>query len=295
MKASPGQKSRPVKASAGPKSRPRLKSSLVLPPVTEAKPPAIEEDLIYGRHTVLAAIDHQRPLNRIWILPQLRRVPSIQSRLLAAKGQGIVVDEVDGQRLDFMTAQANHQGLVAQVGAYNYWELANLIDHVKTLTADPVIVAVDGITDPHNLGAIIRSAEAMGAHGLVIPQRRAVGINATVSKVAAGALETLAIARTVNLKQALDALRDSGFWVYGLTTDAKATMAEITFDGPIVIVIGSEDKGLSSVTQSHCDRVARIPLRGQMLSLNASVAAGMALYEIFRQRGTVTIPERGEA
>jgi 23S rRNA (guanosine2251-2'-O)-methyltransferase len=140
------------------------------------------------------------------------------------------------------------------------------------------------MTDPHNLGAIIRTAEALGAQGIVIPQRRAVGITSVVAKVAAGALEAIPVARVVNLNQALEELKESGFWIYGLAPSANESLHTLSLKGPIVLVVGAEGEGLSLLTQRHCDVLASIPLQGKTASLNASVAAGMALYEIFRQR-----------
>lgn len=243
-----------------------------------------DTDLIYGRHTVLAALEGKRSLNRLWILPRLRYDPRFHSLLLQAKANGTVIDEVEPRRLDQVTDGANHQGVAAQVARYAYVELADLIEQAKAATDQPVLVAVDGVTDPHNLGAIIRSAEALGAQGLIIPQRRAVGITSTVVKVAAGALETLPVARVVNLSRALEELKAAGFWLYGAASNAGQGVYTVQFTGPVVIVVGSEGDGLSLLTQRNCDVLVSIPLQGKTPSLNASVAAGMVLYEVFRQR-----------
>ena len=242
------------------------------------------DDLIYGRHTVMAALEHQRPLNRLWILPQLRHNSRLKPLLTEAKARGIVIDEVSNLRLDQLTQQATHQGMVAQVGACEYLDLDELVQRAIAQTSNPVLIAVDGITDPHNLGAIIRSAEALGAQGLVLPQRRCASVGATVAKVAAGGLESLPIARVINLNQALETLKESNFWIYGLTLGATASLDSTDLQGSVVLVIGSEAKGLSAVTQKHCDGTVNIPLSGNVQSLNASVAAGIGLYEIFRQR-----------
>jgi 23S rRNA (guanosine2251-2'-O)-methyltransferase len=248
---------------------------------------AVEEesnDMIYGRHTLLAALESDRALNRIWVVSHLRYDAKFTTLLDQAKRKGTVIDEVDNKRLDFITEQARHQGIAAQVASYDYLDLPNLIAQAKAATDSPVIVALDSMTDPHNLGAIIRSAEALGAQGIVIPQRRAVGITSAVAKVAAGALESIAVARVVNLNQALEQLKESGFWIYGLAPNAKEGLHKMTLSGPIVLVVGAEGEGLSLLTQRHCDVLTSIPLQGKTASLNASVAAGMALYEIFRQR-----------
>ncbi|MEH2372640.1 23S rRNA (guanosine(2251)-2'-O)-methyltransferase RlmB [Nostoc sp.] len=247
-----------------------------------------DSDLIYGRYPVLSALQNQRNLNRLWITTRLRYDPSFHHFLLQAKENGTVIDEVEPKRLDHITNGANHQGVAAQIAPYGYIELADLIEQSKSVT-DAVIVVADGITDPHNLGAIIRTAEAIGAQGLVIPQRRASGITSTVMKVAAGALESFAVSRVINLGRALEELKEAGFWIYGTAASGSEPVHTINFTGPIVLVIGSEGEGLSMLTQRSCDFLVSIPLQGKTPSLNASVAAGMALYEIYRQRSLNTL------
>ncbi len=247
-----------------------------------------DSDLIYGRHPVLSALESQRELNRIWVTPRLRYDPRFHNLILQAKDNGSVIDEVEPKRLDQITNGANHQGIAAQIAPYTYVELPDLIEQTKSVT-DPVIVVADGITDPHNLGAIIRTAEAIGAQGLVIPQRRASGITSTVVKVAAGALENFTVARVVNLSRALEELKAAGFWIYGTAAAGSEPLHTVKFSGPIVLVIGSEGEGLSMLTQRSCDVLVSIPLLGKTPSLNASVAAGMALYEIYRQRSLNTL------
>lgn len=246
-------------------------------------------DLIYGRHTLVAALESDRQLNRIWVTPRLRYDPRFHTLLQKAKSNGAVIDEVDNRRLDQLTHGATHQGIVAQVAPYEYIELGDLIAQAQAATEQPVFVAVDGITDPHNLGAIIRTAEALGAQGVVIPQRRSVGVTSTVMKVAAGALENLPIARVVNLGRALEELKAAGFWIYGTDAEAGQSINTVTFHRAAVLVVGSEGDGLSLLTQRSCDVLVSIPLRGKTASLNASVAAGMALYEVYRQRWTSTL------
>ncbi len=247
-----------------------------------------DNDLIYGRHPVLTALENQRSLNRIWITSKLRYDHRFHSLLLKAKDNGTVIDEVEPKRLDQITNRANHQGVAAQVAPYVYTELHDLIERAK-LATDPVIIAADGITDPHNLGAIIRTAEAIGAQGLVIPQRRASGITSTVMKVAAGALEHFPVARVVNLQRALEDLKAAGYWIYGTAADGSEPLHTVEFNGPIVLVVGAEGEGLSILTQRSCDFLVSIPLLGKTPSLNASVATGMALYEIYRQRWSNTL------
>jgi 23S rRNA (guanosine2251-2'-O)-methyltransferase len=257
-----------------------------------------DSDLIYGRHPVLTALENQRGLNRIWITSKLRYDPRFHNLILQAKDNGTVIDEVEPKRLDQITSYANHQGIAAQIAPHAYIELEELITKAFSTTDAPVIVVADGITDPHNLGAIIRTAEAIGAQGLVIPQRRASGITSTVMKVAAGALETFPVARVVNLSRAMDALKAAKFWIYGTAATGSVPLHTVEFVNakddnkkpiPIVLVVGSEGEGLSMLTQRSCDVLVSIPLQGNTPSLNASVAAGMALYEIYRQRWLNTL------
>jgi len=255
-------------------------------PATAFEEPVEQEnpELIYGRHPVQTALENQRTLNRVWITPRLRYDERFHTLVNEAKGNGTVIDEVDSRRLDQITDGANHQGIAAQVAPYEYVELAELIEQAKAKSEQPVLIVADGITDPHNLGAIIRTAEAMGAQGLVIPQRRAVGITATVAKVAAGALESFAVARVVNLSRALEDLKAAGFWIYGMASEGTQTLQTMQFSGAIALVVGAEGEGLSLLIQKSCDHLVAIDLLGKTPSLNASVATGMAIYEIYRQR-----------
>ncbi|MCC3409606.1 MAG: 23S rRNA (guanosine(2251)-2'-O)-methyltransferase RlmB [Microcoleus sp. PH2017_10_PVI_O_A] len=252
---------------------------------TVVQPDADTDDMIYGRHAVQAALETNQVLNRIWVVPHLRYDPRFHSLLTEAKANGSIIDEVDDLRLDYITRKANHQGVAAQVSAYEYLDLSELIAQAKAACADPVIVVAEGLNDPHNLGAIVRTAEALGAQGMVIPQRRAVGITSAVRKVAAGALENLPVARVVNLNRALEELKEAGFWIYGAAAGVGDSLETINFSGPTVLVVGGEADGLSLLIQRGCDGLVSIPLRGKTPSLNVSVATGMALYEIYRQRG----------
>ena len=274
--------SRPVAKSHSP--RPKVKPTPKSQQTHEAEASDAHQDLIYGRHPVLSALDGKRQLNRVWVLPRLRYDARFHTRLNEAKAEGAVIDEVDGRRLDQLTEHANHQGIAAQMAAYSYLSADELVEQACAARDDPVLIAVDGITDPHNLGSIIRSAEALGAQGLMIPQRRAAGVTSVVAKVAAGALETLSVARVVNLNQTLERLKTSGFWIYGLAATAKDTLPDVKFTGPTVLVVGAEGDGLSLLTQHRCDQLVSIPLQGKTASLNASVATSMALYEVYRQR-----------
>ncbi|WP_309731029.1 23S rRNA (guanosine(2251)-2'-O)-methyltransferase RlmB [Chamaesiphon sp. OTE_75_metabat_556] len=243
-------------------------------------------DYLYGKHSVFTAIEKERQINRIWVLSKLRHHPAFFTLIDQAKANGTVVDEVDAQRLSYLANGGNHQGIVAQVAPHDYLEIEELITRALAASDSPVIVVADGITDPQNLGSIVRTAEALGAQGVVIPQRRAVGITSTVLKVAAGALEYLPVARVVNLSRALSQLKEAGFWIYGTTADAEQAIYSIDFTDrrPVVLAIGSEGDGLSLLTQKGCDHLVSIPLSGKTPSLNAANAAAMCLYEISRQR-----------
>lgn len=261
----------------------KINQKIKSPPAETYPPPKAEIDLTYGRHPVLAALNSDRQINRIWVTEKLLSHGQFYPLIKEAKANGTIIDEVDSRRLSQLTQGANHQGIAIQVAPYTYWNLADLINQAKQ-TPDPVIVIADGIEDPHNLGAIIRTAEALGVQGLVIPQRRAVGVTSTVMKVAAGALETLAIARVINLNQAIIKLKEAGFWIYGTTADTDRFLHETNFSGAVGLVVGSEGKGLSQLTEKNCDQLVAIPLVGKTPSLNASVATAIALYEVFRQR-----------
>ena len=241
------------------------------------------DDLIWGRHAAQAALESDRPIHRIWCTPEMRFQPRFMQLLREAKSGGVLVEEVTWSRLGQLTDGAVHQGIVLQAAAADTLDLGSLIDGCRQIGEPPLLMALDGITDPHNLGAIVRSAEALGAHGLVLPQRRSAGLTGSVAKVAAGALEHLPVARVVNLNRSLETLKEEGYRVIGLAGEAGVALSEADLDGPLVIVTGSEGAGLSMLTRKHCDQLVRIPLRGATPSLNASVATAMVLYEVARR------------
>ncbi len=240
-------------------------------------------DLIWGRHAALAALESGRPVHRIWCTPEMRFSPKFLQLLREAKASGVLVEEVTWARLGQLTDGAVHQGIVLQAAAADTLDLDSLIDGCRAIGEPPLLMALDGITDPHNLGAIARSAEALGAHGLVLPQRRSAGLTGSVAKVAAGALEHLPVARVVNLNRALDSLKQEGYRVVGLAAEGSVSLEQAELDGPLVIVTGSEGDGLSMLTRKHCDQLVSIPLRGATPSLNASVATALLLYEVARR------------
>lgn len=244
---------------------------------------SVADDLLWGRHATQAALEAGRPIHRIWCTSEMRSAPRFMQLLRDAKASGVLVEEVTWARLAQMTGGAVHQGIALQTAAAETLDLSDLIEGCAALQEAPLLLALDGLTDPHNLGAIVRSAEALGAHGVVLPQRRSAGLTGSVAKVAAGALEHLPVARVVNLNRSLETLKDAGYRVVGLAEEGDQTLEEVDLDGPLVVVTGSEDQGLSMLTRRHCDHLIRIPLRGITPSLNASVATALCLYEVARR------------
>ncbi|MEB3334946.1 MAG: 23S rRNA (guanosine(2251)-2'-O)-methyltransferase RlmB [Cyanobacteriota bacterium] len=290
----PSRPTRPTRISPPSRvERPTGESDL---PRGDAHAGAAPSDLIWGRHAAQAALESERPIHRIWCTPEMRFRPTFLQLLREAKASGVLVEEVTWARLGQLSGGAVHQGIVLQPAAADTLDLPTLIDGCRQLGENPLLVAVDGLTDPQNLGAILRSAEALGVHGLVLPQRRNAGLTGSVAKVAAGALEHLPVARVVNLNRALDTLRQEGYRVVGLDPQGTASLEEADLEGPLVVITGSEGQGLSLLTRKSCDQLVRIPLRGSTPSLNASVATALVLYEVARRgwmrglRGTAKPP-----
>jgi 23S rRNA (guanosine2251-2'-O)-methyltransferase len=244
---------------------------------------AAPSDLIWGRHSAQAVLEGGRPIHRIWCTPEMRFSARFLQLLREAKASGVLVEEVTWARLGQISGGAVHQGIVLQPAAAETLDLGTLIEGCAAIGEAPLLLAVDGLTDPQNLGAIVRSAEALGAHGMVLPQRRNAGLTGSVAKVAAGALEHLPIARVVNLNRSLDTLKQEGYRVIGLAGDGTVSLEEANLEGPLVVVTGSEGDGLSLLTRRTCDQLVRIPLRGATPSLNASVATALLLYEVARR------------
>ncbi|MEB3199027.1 MAG: 23S rRNA (guanosine(2251)-2'-O)-methyltransferase RlmB [Synechococcaceae cyanobacterium] len=280
----------------GPRLRPTLRSDGIpsrfqapapgedaLQGQAESHAPAAPSDLIWGRHSAQAALESGRPIHRIWCTHEMRFSPRFLQLLREAKASGVLVEEVTWARLGQISGGAVHQGIVLQPAAAATLDLRGLIEGCQQLGEASLLVAVDGLTDPQNLGAIVRSAEALGAHGLVLPQRRSAGLTGSVAKVAAGALEHLPVARVVNLNRSLETLKQEGYRVIGLASEGTLCLEEADLDGPLVLVTGSEGDGLSLLTRRSCDQLVRIPLRGSTPSLNASVATALLLYEVARR------------
>ena len=236
------------------------------------------DDWIWGKHSVFEALNSERAINRIWCTSEIFSSEKFYILLKNLKSKGVLIEEVSWNRLSQLTFGASHQGIALQLAFSKTISLEKLIDFSKNNSTNPIILALDGITDPHNVGAIIRSAEAFDCKGIIIPQRRSAGLTGTVAKVAAGALEHLQVSRVVNLNRALDQLKKNGFLIIGLTGDAQLSISKFQDKTPLVVVVGSEDKGISLLTQKKCDYLLSIPLKGKTSSLNASVAAAISIF-----------------
>ena len=238
------------------------------------------DDWIWGKHSVYEVLSGERPINRIWCTSEIFSSDKFYILLKDLKSKGVLIEEVSWNRLSQLTYGASHQGVALQLASSKTIALEQLIDFSKHNCTNPIILALDGITDPHNVGAIIRSAEAFDCKGIIIPQRRSAGLTGTVAKVAAGALEHLNVSRVVNLNRALDELKKNGFLVVGLSGDGQMSISNFQEKAPLVVVVGSEDKGISLLTQKKCDYLLSIPLKGKTSSLNASVAAAVSLFHL---------------
>jgi 23S rRNA (guanosine2251-2'-O)-methyltransferase len=242
-----------------------------------------QDEIIAGRHPVLEALRAGREIHKIWIAEGVQRA-LIRPIEAEARRRGIVVQTVDRRRLDQLAQGVAHQGVAAQAAAHRYAELDELLDAAGAKGEPPLILLLDGVEDPHNLGSILRTAECAGAHGVVIPKRRSAGLTAAVWKASAGAAGFVPVARVTNLSQTIDRLKERGLWIAGADASAPddAWRADLTM--PLAIVIGGEGKGIGRLVRDKCDFLVKLPMFGRINSLNASVAAGVLLYEAVRQR-----------
>lgn len=242
----------------------------------------MEESIIEGRNPIIEALKADREIERIWIAKG-SETGSIQKIIGMAKEKRIPIEYVDRNILDNKSLTGANQGIIASVAAYKYSELEDIVYKAKERKEDLFVLILDGIEDPHNLGAIIRTAEATGVHGIIIPKRRAVGLTQTVAKASAGAIEYVPIVKVANLVQAIKTLKDCGAWIAAADISGKDYFKS-DLKGNIGVVIGSEGKGISKLVLENCDFSIKIPMKGQISSLNASVAAGVLMYEVVRQR-----------
>ena len=237
---------------------------------------------VLGRQPVLEALRSGQEINKI-LVAKGQRQGSIREIIALAKGHKIVVQEVERHVLDQLSENQNHQGVLAQIAQIRYYELDELI-RPRDKTWAPLLILLDGIQDPHNLGSIIRSAEALGADGVVIPKRRAVGVTSTVMRSSAGAANHLPICRVGNLATTIDKLKGEGYWIVGADMAGEPCFNQ-DLTGSLGLVIGNEGTGISRLVREKCDFLSSIPMRGQINSLNASVAASLLMFEVVRQRG----------
>ncbi|MFP7300160.1 23S rRNA (guanosine(2251)-2'-O)-methyltransferase RlmB [Neobacillus niacini] len=240
------------------------------------------QDFIVGKNPVLEALRSERDINKILIAESSQR-GQMQSLIQLAKEANVIVQFVPKKKIDQITDQ-NHQGVLAYIAAYQYAEIDDLFQAAEKKNEPPFFLLLDEIEDPHNLGSIMRTADAVGAHGIIIPKRRAVGLTATVAKASTGAIEHIPVVRVTNMARTIDELKERGIWIAG--TDASGKQDYRQFDGtmPLGLVIGSEGKGMGRLVRDKCDFLINLPMAGKVTSLNASVAAALLMYEVYRRR-----------
>lgn len=243
-----------------------------------------KEFTIEGRNAVLEAFRSGKTIDKLFVLDGCQDGP-VKSIIREAKKTDTIINFVDKERLDRLAGTGHHQGVVAQAAAYEYAEVEDILKAAKDKGETPFIFILDEIEDPHNLGAIIRTANQAGAHGVIIPKRRAVGLTATVAKTSAGAINYTPVAKVTNISKTIEDLKKQGMWFVCADMDGT-TMYDLKLTGPIGLVIGNEGSGVGRLVKEKCDFVASIPMKGDIDSLNASVAAGVLAYEIVRQRMT---------
>lgn len=243
------------------------------------------EDQVEGRNAVLELIESGKDINKIYI-EKGEKQGSINKILAKANERKIIVTEVDKQKFRQMSQTPNAQGIIAIVPPFDYCDVYDIIDLAKEKNEEPFILILDGIEDPHNLGSIIRTAETAGVHGIIIPKRRAASVNSTVNKVSAGAVEHMKIARVNNINETINTLKKEGIWICGTDMDTNKYYYNQDLTGPLAIVIGSEGFGMSRLVKENCDFLIKIPMKGRITSLNASVSAGIVVYEAVKQRIT---------
>lgn len=240
-------------------------------------------DQIEGRNAVLELLESGRDINKIYVL-EGEKYGSINKIIAKAKERKIIINEISRAKLNQMAQTENNQGVIAVVPPFNYCEVEDILEEAKRKNTKPFILILDGIEDPHNLGSIIRTAETAGVDGIIIPKRRAAGVNSTVAKVSAGAIEYMKIARVNNITDTINYLKENDVWICGTDMNTDKYYYDEDFTGGIAIVIGSEGFGISRLVKENCDFLVKIPMKGKITSLNASVSAGIIMYEVVKQR-----------
>ena len=245
---------------------------------------SLSEDMIEGRNAVTEALRSGRTINKVFLADG--DTDKALGRLAAmAREAGAVVVRIDRRKLNDMSPTGAHQGIMASVAAHEYVSIEDILRRAEEKGEAPLVVICDELSDPHNLGAILRTAECAGAHGVIIPKRRSVGLTAVVGKTSAGAIEYMPVARVSNLADAIRKLKERGVWVFGTAADGSTSLYTADLKGPAAIVIGNEGVGMSRIVSESCDFKVSIPMKGRISSLNASAAAAILLYEAVRQRG----------
>ena len=241
------------------------------------------EGQLEGRNALTEALRAGRTIDKVFIADG-DTDRGLQRLAAEAKDAGAVIVPVDRRKLDQMSFTRSHQGVIALVAAHDYYTIDDILEEAASRGENALIVICDELSDPHNLGAIMRSAECAGAHGVVIPKRRSVGLTATVAKASAGAVEYMKVARVTNINNTINELKEKGVWVFGTAAEGSVPMYKADLTGPAAIVIGNEGDGMSPLVRKNCDMLVHIPMKGQISSLNASAAASILLYEAVRQR-----------
>ena len=241
------------------------------------------EDIVFGRNAVMETVKSNTTIECLYITNGAKE-GSINSILGLAKEKKIVVKEVDRKKLDSLSGGMVHQGIVAKITPYSYYEVSDILNDAKEKGESPFVIILDELEDPHNLGSIIRTAELCGVHGIIIPKRRNVGITSTVFKSSVGAIEHVKVAKVTNINSVIDDLKEEGIWVYAADIDGTEYSYEVDFSGGCALVIGSEGRGISKLTLKKCDKIIKIPMVGKINSLNASVAGGIMMYEVLKSR-----------
>lgn len=241
-----------------------------------------ESNVIFGRNPVLEAIRSGREIDRLYVAHGVKS-GSVSEIIAKCSQRGILIKEISSQKLDYYCGGGNHQGVAIMVACHEYSTVEDILKFAEDKNEPPFIIICDEIEDPHNLGAIIRTAESCGVHGIIIPKRRSASLNSTVAKTSAGALEYVKVARVTNIANTIDLLKENGVWVYGADMDGE-DYTKYDYSGPVAIVIGNEGKGIGALTGKKCDAILSIPMRGKINSLNASVAAGVLMYQVIKNR-----------
>lgn len=247
-------------------------------------------NIICGRNPVLEALRSGREIDRLFVAHGTGG-GSVTAIIAKCRAKGILIKEISPQKLDYYCGGANHQGVAVMFASQEYATVDDMFALAETRGEKPFLIICDEIEDPHNLGAIIRTAEATGVHGVIIPERRSASLNATVAKAACGALEYVPVARVTNIANTIDALKESGVWVFGADMDGD-DYTRTDFDTPCALVIGNEGKGIGALTAKKCDAIISLPMCGKINSLNASVAAGILMYEVVRSRNADKKPRK---